>query len=251
MTPGLQRGPPFPKAAVKGAVVAIASLEAPTVPMAVGTCEIDVSSLGSVQGMKGHAVSTFHWAGDELWSWNPAGKPGTEAPGALQGWDEESEDATLAAQTAEVDLQDEQEGGIALNADPTERSAAEKAQGVEGEDAPSFKDAIDVVDDKELSQKGRTTIVSSLCFCTTNRIQKSTTLSGMPSCMAYAITWTTIKTTLLSVWTFRYPSQRSCLFWCSLFSLLIRRQGLLLYRSRRQAGRTSESLSNIWTNSKS
>ncbi|KAL1601560.1 hypothetical protein SLS60_006475 [Paraconiothyrium brasiliense] len=153
MTPGLQRGPPFPKKATKGAVVAIASLESPTVPMAVGTCEIDVSSLGSVQGMKGHAVSTFHWAGDELWSWNPAGKPGSEPPASLQGWDDENEDTALAAQIAGMDLQDDQEGGIALNAGPAERSEAEKAQGLEGEDPPSLKDAAEVVDDKELSQK--------------------------------------------------------------------------------------------------
>ena len=155
MTPGLQRGPPFPKKATKGSIVAIASLEAPTVPMAVGTCEIDVSSLGSVQGMKGHAVSTFHWAGDELWSWNPAGKPGSEPPDALQGWDDDSDDAELATQAVNIHLQDDQEGGIALNADPTERSEAEKAQGVEGEDAPSLRDAVDTVDDKELSPKGK------------------------------------------------------------------------------------------------
>ncbi|KAJ4348047.1 uncharacterized protein N0V89_009419 [Didymosphaeria variabile] len=140
MTPGLQRGPPFPKKATKGAVVAIASLESPTVPMAVGTCEIDVSSLGSVQGMKGHAVSTFHWAGDELWSWNPAGKPGSEPPASLQGWDDENEDTALAAQTAGMDLQDDQEGGIALSAGPAERSEAEKSQGLEEID-DAFRDA--------------------------------------------------------------------------------------------------------------
>ncbi|OAG10829.1 uncharacterized protein CC84DRAFT_1113438 [Paraphaeosphaeria sporulosa] len=153
MTPGLQRGPPFPKRATKGAVVAIASLERPTVPMAVGSCEIDVSSLGTVQGMKGHAVSTFHWTGDELWSWNPSGKPGSEPPAALQGWDDEADDTALATQTAGIDLQDDQEGGVALTADPTERSEAEKAQGIEGEDAPSLKDAVDIVDDQELSPK--------------------------------------------------------------------------------------------------
>lgn len=155
MTPGLQRGPPFPQKATKGAVVAIASLEAPTVPMAVGTCEIDVSSLGSVQGMKGHAVSTFHWAGDELWSWNPAGNPGSEPPSLLQGWDDDKEDAELAAQAAGIDLQEEQEGGIALDADPSERSEAEKAQGLEGEDSPSIRDAVETVDEKPLSQKGK------------------------------------------------------------------------------------------------
>lgn len=161
MTPGLQRGPPFPKSATKGAVVAIASLEAPTVPMVVGTCEVDVSSLGSVQGMKGHAVSTFHWAGDELWAWNPAGKPGSEPPDVLQGWDDESEDASIAAQAAAIDLQDDQEGGIAL--DPAERSEAEKAQGIEGEDAPSIKDAVEVVDDKGLSQKGKSLLYTIPC----------------------------------------------------------------------------------------
>jgi translation initiation factor 2D len=154
MTPGLQRGPPFPKKATKGAIVAIASLEAPTVPMAVGTCEIDVSALEKVQGMKGQAVSTFHWAGDELWSWSSTGKPGSEPPDVLQGWDnEQDEDTSLVERTAAVDL-DDREGGVTLDADPTERSEAEKAQGIEGEDGPSNQDFIDVVDDKELTTKG-------------------------------------------------------------------------------------------------
>ncbi|KAI4649159.1 hypothetical protein J4E93_003473 [Alternaria ventricosa] len=153
MTPGLQRGPPFPKKATKGAIVAIASLEAPTVPMAVGECVIDVSALGKVQGTKGMAVSTFHWAGDELWSWSSTGKAGTEPPDVLQGWDDDNgEEASLAERTAAVDLDDE-EGGITLDATPTERSEAEKAQGVQGEDAPSNNDFIDVLEDKELTTK--------------------------------------------------------------------------------------------------
>ena len=127
MTPGLQRGPPFPAKATKGAVVAIASLEAPTVPMAVGTCEIDVSSLEKVQGMKGQAVSTFHWAGDELWSWSTSNKPGRDPPDTLQGWDDDEEEASLAEQTAAVDL-DDQEGGVKLDTDPSERSKAEQVQ---------------------------------------------------------------------------------------------------------------------------
>jgi translation initiation factor 2D len=156
MTPGLQRGPPFPKKATKGAIVAIASLEAPTVPMAVGECAIDVSALDKVQGMKGHAVSTFHWAGDELWSWSSTGKAGGEPPGAIEGWDDEKgEEADLAERTAAVDLNDE-EGGITLDADPIERSQAEQAQGVEGEGAPSHNDFIDVLEDKELTTKGTT-----------------------------------------------------------------------------------------------
>jgi translation initiation factor 2D len=154
MTPGLQRGPPFPKKATKGAIVAIASLEAPTVPMAVGECAIDVSALGNVQGTKGIAVSTFHWAGDELWSWSSTGKAGSEPPDILKGWDDQDgEEASLAERTAAVDLDDE-EGGVALDAIPAERSQAEKAQGVEGEHAPSNNDFIDVLEDKELTTKG-------------------------------------------------------------------------------------------------
>jgi translation initiation factor 2D len=154
MTPGLQRGPPFPQKATKGAIVAVASLEAPTVPMAVGTCEIDVSALQQVQGVKGQAVSTFHWAGDELWSWSSTGKPGSEPPDALPAWDDEAEqDTSLADRTAAVNL-DDQEGGITLEADPTERSEAEKSQGIQGEDAPSNQDFVDVIDDKELTTKG-------------------------------------------------------------------------------------------------
>ncbi|EOD52216.1 putative rna binding protein ligatin protein [Neofusicoccum parvum UCRNP2] len=56
MTPGLQNGPPFPQKAKKGAVVAVASLESPTVPVTVGVCEIDVSALQQVQGARGHAL---------------------------------------------------------------------------------------------------------------------------------------------------------------------------------------------------
>ncbi|KAF1917832.1 hypothetical protein BDU57DRAFT_445699 [Ampelomyces quisqualis] len=153
MTPGLQRGPPFPKKATKGAVVAIASLEAPTVPMAVGTCEIDVSALDKVQGIKGQAVSTFHWAGDEIWSWSSTGSSGGEPPDLIPGWDEKpDEDTSLAERTAAVDL-DDQEGGISLDADPTKRSEAENAQGIDGEKAPSNQDFVDVIDDKELTTK--------------------------------------------------------------------------------------------------
>jgi translation initiation factor 2D len=153
MTPGLQRGPPFPKKATKGAVVAIASLEAPTVPMAVGTCLIDVSSLGSTQGTKGHAVETFHWAGDELWSWSTSSKPGRDPPALIEAWEEqEDEDTSLTERTAAIDI-DDNDGGVSLHANTTERSKAEQAQGVEGEDAPGNEGFVDVVDEKELTIK--------------------------------------------------------------------------------------------------
>lgn len=86
MTPGLAGGPPFPQGAKKGSLAAIASTERPTVPVAVGVCVIDVSSLGRTQGSKGHAVQILHWAGDELWAWSATGKPGGSTPEYLDGW---------------------------------------------------------------------------------------------------------------------------------------------------------------------
>lgn len=90
MTPGLANEPPFPPRAVKGAVVAVASVDRHTVPSFVGICEIDVSALGEVQGTKGHAVRGLHWEGDELWAWSSSPRPGRPAPEYLQGWDEEA-----------------------------------------------------------------------------------------------------------------------------------------------------------------
>lgn len=87
MTPGLARGPPFPAGATKKSIVAVASLENPSVPRVVGVCEIDVSSLQQVQGAKGHAVRGYHWDGDEIWGWSQSGKPGSDAPDMIEGWD--------------------------------------------------------------------------------------------------------------------------------------------------------------------
>jgi len=210
MTPGLQRGPPFPKNATKGAVVAIASLEAPSVPMAVGTCAIDVSALDKVQGMKGHAVQTFHWAGDELWSWTASSKPGTAAPDYIEGWDDDKhEDSALASQAVAMNLEDGDAGGTALDSNPSERSAAEKAQGVEGEDPPSIKDSFELVDEQELSQKGR--ILCQLCSMATDQAKKSMMLSGTLSSTVCAITWTTTRMTPRMVSSFLFHSPKSCL----------------------------------------
>ncbi|KAL2006368.1 hypothetical protein VTN00DRAFT_10022 [Thermoascus crustaceus] len=88
MTPGLANGPPFPERAVKGAIVAVASLDRPTVPLFVGVCEIDIAGLREVRGAKGHAVRGVHWEGDELWAWSSASRPGQPAPEFLEGWDQ-------------------------------------------------------------------------------------------------------------------------------------------------------------------
>ena len=87
MTPGLANDPPFPARAVKGAVVAVASLNRETVPLFVGVCEIDVAGLGDVQGTKGHAIRGVHWQGDELWTWSSSSRPGQQPPEYLEGWD--------------------------------------------------------------------------------------------------------------------------------------------------------------------
>lgn len=86
MTPGLANGPPYPQGAKKGAMVAVASLERPSVPLVVGVCEVDVSSLQSVVGAKGHAVRTVTWYGDELWAWGASGRKGIEPPESIEAW---------------------------------------------------------------------------------------------------------------------------------------------------------------------
>ncbi|KAL1862426.1 hypothetical protein Plec18170_001252 [Paecilomyces lecythidis] len=142
MTPGLANGPPFPKQAVKGAVVAVSSLDKPTVPQFVGVCEIDVSSLGEVQGAKGHAVRGLHWEGDELWSWSSSSRPGKPGPEFLEGWDQEVNDIeegvdelTLEEETGDKPV--EEDGGVSLSEAP-EQQPEEVA--VEKEKEPTTKE---------------------------------------------------------------------------------------------------------------
>lgn len=148
MTPGLQNGPPFPQKAKKGAVVAVASLESPTVPVAVGVCEIDVSALQQVQGARGHAVRSLHWAGDELWTWSNTGKPGISAPEHLEGWFTDSAEVEAAANQLEgTDLQDTEDGGVQLG-------PVKPAEAVDGEEA-SKEEKFAYAEDKELTTKGK------------------------------------------------------------------------------------------------
>ena len=157
MTPGLARGPPFPPKATKGSVVAIASLEKPTVPMVVGICEIDVASLQEVRGAKGHAVRGEHWDGDELWAWSQGGSGGGNAPDEIEGWDTYGGESSLEELSNDVTVEDlddaQNEGGV-----PVPYKAAEESHGkyqndfVEGEDAEPFERV--GVEGKELSTKG-------------------------------------------------------------------------------------------------
>ncbi len=157
MTPGLQRGPPFPSKATKDAIVAVASLERPSVPMVVGICEIDVASLEQVQGTKGHAVRGEHWDGDELWSWSSSGKSGGSAPDRIEGWDTDEVDVALATGVENVHVEDQdddsEEGGVQLDNDVDGKAKAEPHNNfVEGEDAKPYEEV--GKEDTELSTKG-------------------------------------------------------------------------------------------------
>ncbi|KIX09129.1 uncharacterized protein Z518_00207 [Rhinocladiella mackenziei CBS 650.93] len=114
MTPGLVGGPPWPDAAKIGAVVAVAGLERPSVPIWVGTCKIDVSSLGRVQGAKGAAVEGVHWEGDEIWNWSQAGTGGRSAPRTIEGWEAENGVERLHLEDNEDD-DGQEDGGVALD----------------------------------------------------------------------------------------------------------------------------------------
>lgn len=152
MTPGLAFGPPFPAKATQGAVVAVASVEHPSVPRVVGICEIDVSSLQRVQGSKGHAVRSEHWEGDEIWAWSTSGKPGGAAPESLKGW-EISEEEMLQKQAADLDIEEDEddpdEGGVLL---AKEATVDKRNNHVEGEDAEPFE-RVDIEKEKEMSTK--------------------------------------------------------------------------------------------------
>jgi translation initiation factor 2D len=114
MTPGLAGGPPFPARAKKGAVVAISSTESPSVPVAVGWCEIDVSALEKVQGAKGHAVRTMHWVGDEAWNYGATGKVGQETPKEIEAWAKVLDSGGLSDSLDALDLDNNDDGGVSL-----------------------------------------------------------------------------------------------------------------------------------------
>ena len=156
MIPGLARGPPFPAKAVKNATVAVASLEKPSVPMVVGTCEIDVKALSQVQGVKGRAVSSIHWDGDEIWAWSQSGKLGGSAPEHIEGWDDRGDVGALSQAIRDMHLEDSdierEDGGVALNVDPDHpQPRNERNLHADGEETEAFEKIS--VDHKEMSTK--------------------------------------------------------------------------------------------------
>ncbi len=129
MTPGLTRGPPFPAKAKKNTIVAVASIEKPSVPAFVGVCEIDVSALEKVQGAKGHAVKGVHWEGDELWAWSHSGIGGKQAAEKIDGWDDSwnvgglSKGMESMALEEEDDADGQEEGGVSLKGSTNDKGA--------------------------------------------------------------------------------------------------------------------------------
>ncbi|KAI9792940.1 MAG: hypothetical protein M1816_001262 [Peltula sp. TS41687] len=137
MVPGLARGPPFPTAAIKGSIVAVAGLDRPSVPLFVGVCEVDINKLSNVQGQKGKAVRGFHWVGDELWEWSTMGKQGPAVPEHIDGWDfrasEDDHDLDDGVEQLNIAFEDhEDEGGVRLN--DVEQSAPVEEENVLHED---------------------------------------------------------------------------------------------------------------------
>lgn len=157
MTPGLARGPPFPAGATKGSTVAIASLEKPTVPLVVGVCAIDISSLSEVRGSKGHAVQSLHWDGDEIWGWSQAGKLGGSAPQKIESWASESERETcdLERHVTEMTMQRSNPDSLASNMRHDDSTNNDEPAGnpcVGGEDDAAFEKVS--ISHMEMSTKG-------------------------------------------------------------------------------------------------
>ncbi|KAF2397175.1 hypothetical protein EJ06DRAFT_544744 [Trichodelitschia bisporula] len=150
MTPGLAWGPPFPDKARKGTVVAVANTAAPSAPVVVGVCEIDVADVTQVTGAKGLAVRTVHWAEDEIWAWSQGGKTGGGPPREVEGWlvDEGGEVGELADETERLVVQDEEPGGVSLDAEAGRETQEEEAQ-PEEEDLGLGEE----VEDRELTRE--------------------------------------------------------------------------------------------------
>ena len=158
MTPGLTRGPPFPKKAVKDAIVAVASLENPSIPRVVGICEIDVATLKQVQGAKGHAVRSEHWEGDELWGWSSEARPGGSAPDYIDGWDLDNKDVALQEVVEHLDIEyqnaNAEGGGVSLGDESNGVAISEpRNEFVEGEDGKPCEEVN--IEEKDLSVKGQ------------------------------------------------------------------------------------------------
>ena len=143
MTPGLAMGPPFDSRTKKGTTITVADMGRPSVPLVVGTAEIDICELQEIQGAKGHAVRTLHWMGDELWAWSPNGKSGLDPPDRLEPpdlmrtkIDRDGDAEEMTGEVAAMRLEDEgeEQGGVSLDHTRGAKLEVDKAEVVDGDE---------------------------------------------------------------------------------------------------------------------
>lgn len=241
MTPGLAMGPPFPRKATQNAVVAVASIEQPSVPMVVGVCEINIAALGQVQGSKGHAVRGEHWLGDELWLWSSSGKSWAEAPNSIEGWAQTGKQEELPAKIEQMSIEDDDpgdDGGVTLENGPQHPvKATPVKEYVEGEDGDLFE----AVEEKDLTTKGWYQNLLLHIGPNLTRVQKSTTLSGRLSFMLYIISRTRTRMTKIMDCNSRSHNLFSCPTWCFHFYRRLLPSKRRLSRLRKRRGKIPRS----------
>lgn len=200
MTPGLARGPPFPQKATKNAIVAIASVENPSVPRVVGECTIDIASLERVQGAKGHAVRGHHWDGDEIWAWAQGGKSGANPPDEIQGWDMNGDVEEISKGVDDILTDDKQDdGGVLLDSKAHEKSKENILNRyVDGEDALLHDEV--AREENEMTTKGRCNWKKTQRIELTQfNLQKLTRPFGTPFCTGPISNKAIIKAILITV----------------------------------------------------
>ncbi|KAJ4315872.1 hypothetical protein N0V84_008141 [Fusarium piperis] len=130
MIPGLVKAPSaeWDSRAKTGSVVAVAGMHKDTVPLWIGTCQVDICNLGpSVRGQKGVAVKALHWSGDELWNWRPLGSGGQTPPESLEGWPGLTSQLTEGVQQLSVENDNENGDQEADDGAPVESSVYEES----------------------------------------------------------------------------------------------------------------------------
>lgn len=145
MIPGLIKAPSaeWDSRAKIGSAVAVAGMQKDTVPLWIGTCQVDICNLPpSVRGQKGVAVKALHWAGDEVWSWRPLGSGGQAPPESIEGWPGLT--AQLVEGVEQLSVEDNDDGQEADDGAPVEeppKDDRETAEEVEYE--PTTKEIDD------------------------------------------------------------------------------------------------------------
>lgn len=141
MIPGLVKAPnaKWDSRAGVGSIVAVAGTRNDTVPLWIGSCQIDVANLpDNVRGQKGVAVKALHWAGDECWRWRALGSGGQEPPDSLEGW--AGLTAPLSAGVEQLSLGDEGEASSNVSRPKGHETTADEADAGEEEREPSTEE---------------------------------------------------------------------------------------------------------------